>query len=375
MAEQEELTQVRNAVLTWAFENGILADSAQGDEGVGQGDPSILPFEARHAEYFRTRKVVRVLTTDVKREDTLTIYSRLRIAKAKIAELKRLFDAAFADSQIVLEIDISKPYRVDQAVQVYGKFVPIHYAGKRIACCSSVGLGNQRNAGTLTALARSIDEGELFGISCNHVVGGCNTARPGTPIVVPGIQDVSAAHPEIHVIGVHYSAAPMSQGLPAVSDISRNSDLACFRVHDPDRLSSMQGSGEGAYDTPTTFARIREGLPVKKWGRSTGLSRGTVTNIIKGGEYVEYNVTSFYGPLNSQVFKGTVYFNEVYEVAPSGRQFSLGGDSGGLVVSNTTGADRAVGIVVAGGREKSLVLPLKPMLKILGLELVGGHNV
>jgi hypothetical protein len=119
-------------------------------------------------------------------------------------------------------------------------------------------------------------------------------------------------------------------------------------------------------------------LPVKKWGRSTGLTKGRVINIIKGGESVAYDVTSYYGPMNSQVFKGTVYFNELYVVDPSGGPFSLGGDSGALVVSNTGGREdeeKVVGVVVAGGRESSLVLPLKPMLKMLAMELVGQHNL
>lgn len=370
-----EPADVRNAVLAWAHSNGVLAETAFGDEGIARGDPALLPFKPEHAEYFRTRKIVRVYLSGRTRH-RLQVFSRLRVAKTKVDELKQLFNAAFGDSRITLEIDISKPFKVDQAVQSYGQFVPVHMTdGNRIACGSSVGLGNQRNAGTLTALARLGQEDELYGISCNHVVGGCSTARPGTPIVVPGIQDVSADHNDILVIGLHLTAAPMSQGLPSVSDIARNRDLACFRLSDADRLSSLQGSGDEAYDTPTGFARPRESLAVKKWGRSTGLTKGRITNVIKGGEPIDYNVTSYYGPMNSQVFKGTVYFNEVYEVEPSGGPFSLGGDSGALVVSNTKGPEMVVGIVVAGGRDKSLVLPLKPTLKVLGLRLVGNHNV
>lgn len=370
-----ELNELRDAVLAWALQHGVLGESAVGDAGVVRGEPSILPFRPEHAEYFRTRKIVRVLATRRTTRHELIIHSRLRVAKTKIAELTGLFDAAFRDDNVRLKIDLSKPFKVDQAVQSYGRFVPIHLAGDRIACGSSVGMGNQRNAGTLTALARRLTGGdELYGLSCNHVVGGCSTARPGTPVVVPGIQDVSAEHDRIEVVGHHHAAAAMSQGLPSVFDISRNSDLACFRLHDPDRLSSLQGSGEDAYDTPTGFARPRVGLAVKKWGRSTGLTNGRISQIITGGESVDYNVTSYYGPMNSQIFKGTVYFNSVYEVDPSGGPFSLGGDSGALVVTNTGEKEKLVGIVVAGGREKSLVLPLKPMLKLLELKLIGEHN-
>ena len=348
---------------------------AANDEGVQRGDPSILPFEGQHADFFRSRKIVRVTAEarSGRRPHVLKIFSRLKVAQTKIAELTRLFDAELAESSITLQVDVSKPFKVDQKVQCHGRFEPVRRHGGRLACGSSVGLGNQRNAGTLTALATSEQDSEhLYGISCNHVVGGCSTARPGTPIVVPGIQDVSSQHAEIHLIGDHFAAAPMSQGLPSVSNISTNRDLACFELREPGLVTSMQGSGDDAYDTPVTFAKVQAGLAVQKWGRSTGLTRGRISNVIYG-EPVEYNVTSYYGPVYSQVFKGTVYFKEIYEV--EGRPFSLGGDSGALVVTRTAGDEKVVGIVIAGSQQKSLVLPLKPALDVLKLSLVSGHNV
>ncbi len=95
-------------------------------------------------------------------------------------------------------ITTAPSYKVDQSLQTFGPFEPIRRHQGRIACGSSIGIGNQRNAGTLTAIAID-DQEQLFGLSCNHVVGGCNTALPGTPIVIPGIQDVSADSSEITV--------------------------------------------------------------------------------------------------------------------------------------------------------------------------------
>ncbi len=376
-----DLNTVRDAVLAWAARHGVLTPTAASDPGVQRGDPDILPFESQHAEYFRTRNIVRVNAEEGQKRQEIKIFSRLKVAETKIAVLKDLFDKQFVESRIRLQIGVSKPFKVDQAVQSYGRFEPIHRFDGRIACGSSVGIGNQRNAGTLTALARHLEDPDnLYGISCNHVVGGCSTARPGTPIVVPGIQDVSADHDEINLIGVHFSAASMSQGLPSVADISTNRDLACFQLKDPDQVSSVQGSGENAYDTPKTFAGVKVGLAVQKWGRSTGLTYGKVSHILTDGQPVDYNVTSYYGPMNSQVFKGTVYFKEIYEIEPSGglnsstTPFSLGGDSGALVVSRKAPA-RVVGMVIAGGRDKSLLVPLKPALEALKLKLLTGHNV
>lgn len=365
---------IRDSIEEWALRHGILSTSA-GPRGADDGaDVTLVPFSPQHADYFRTRHIVRVTATKSP-SSSVTIFSSQKIARSKEAEMRKVFSEVYGD-KIELRFDVSKPFRIDQAVQEYGRFEPILKHGGLIACGSSVGLGNQRNAGTLTALARGkrSDKG-LYGISCNHVVGGCNTARPGTPIVVPGIQDVSSDHPDITVIGYHARAAAMSQGLPGVFDITRNHDIACFAVNDEAGLTSIQGYGDEAYDTPSSFIDDppQRGLQVKKWGRSTGFTRGEV-DAVSVREYVEYDVTSYYGPMNSQRFRGTVYYKLVYEVSSISGPFSLGGDSGALVVTNDGKKEKIVGMVIAGTRLKSLVLPFQDGLNELGLSIIRKHN-
>lgn len=376
-------TEVRDAILAWAAKNGILAHAAQAAPGVQAGNPGLLPFESKHVEYFRTRNrnIVRVRVERHGFGHIVTVSTRLRLAATKAKELKELFDKAFVDDRITLAVTISRPFKVDHAIEAFGFFQPIHKWRGRLTCGSSIGIGNQRNAGTLTALAKRRpvsgfpEDDRIFGLSCNHIIGGCSTSRPGTPIVIPGIQDVSPEWPHITVVGRHHAAAPMSQGLPSIYQIENNMDLACFELTASSKVSSLQGSGDGAYDTPVVFVdEVTAGLSVKKWGRSTGLTHGTVSNVVVGGEPVDYNITSYFGPMDSQSFKGTVFFDEVYEIDPIGKPFSLGGDSGALVVTDVEEGAQVVGIVVAGAREKSLVLPLAPMLEYLNLELLNQHH-
>lgn len=367
--------EVRDAILAWAAQNGILAYAAQAAHGVEAGDATLLPFGPKHVEYFRTRNIVRVQVQKQGMGHVITVSSRLRIAATKAKELTKLFHKAFESDRIKLAITISRPFKVDNAVQTFGKFQPIHKRRGRLTCGSSIGIGNQRNAGTLTTLAVRADDDRIFGVSCNHVIGGCSTTRPGTPIVIPGIQDVSPEWPHITVVGRHHAAAPMSQGLPSIFQIENNMDLACFELTVPSKVSSIQGSGDDSFDTPTEFVeQVTTGLLVKKWGRSTGLTRGRISSVVVGGEPVEYNITSYFGPMDSQSFRGTVFFDEVYEIDPIGGPFSLGGDSGALVVTDADGAEQAVGIVIAGARERSLALPLAPMLERLHLTLLNGHH-
>lgn len=362
--------ELRLAILSWARRNGILSENVLLER---DGDIGLIPFEDEAVEYFRTRKITRVEADDHR----VTIFSRLPIAKTKSAALRKSFNLVYEQQGIGLSIDASKPFKVDQALQAFGRFEPIRIHKRAICCGSSIGLGNQRNAGTLTALARGKEDRRLYGLSCNHVVGGCSIAQPGIPVVAPSIQDVSVENCDIYVIGDHMRTAQMAQGLPSVSRIDDNRDLACFAIRKNAKLTSLQGIGDDAYDTPTTFASPEVGLPVKKWGRSTGFTRGEISYIGKHGrpEPIEYNVTCYYGPMNSQTFKGTVYYEGAFEITTNGKPFSLGGDSGALVVTDVADDEMVVGIVIAGERRKSVVLPLEPALDDLDLELVSGHNV
>ena len=341
--------EIQDGLLMWAMKFGILMDDALREAASLSGDADLIPFDSSHADYFKTRKIVKINTRRKGSNRIFSLFSRLPIARTKASNLIDSFNKRYRDEGYLLEVGVHKPFKIDQSIK--STFDPIYYHNGLIACGSSVGLGNQRNAGTLTALGRT-SAGAMIGISCNHVTGGCNTARPGTPIVVPGIQDVSPEQHEITVIGVHDFTGPMSQGLPQVFDISTNCDIAFFQINDEQArlLSSMQGSGEEAYDTPTKFAKVEEDLLVQKWGRTTGRTRGRVKKIVSEPESIEYKVTSYFGPTSSQVFNGTVYFSNFYEVESRGADaFSVGGDSGSFVVTDGKGQKvKAVGILIGG---------------------------
>lgn len=371
---QSTITDIKNGLYAWAMQYGILADTAMREVMGLNGDASIIPFDRSHADYFRTRKVIKVsVSNNGSAISKIAIATRLPIARSKRERLSAEFARVFAASKVLLELVVEKPFKIDQNIQ--STYRPLFSHNEKLCCGSSIGLGNQRNAGTLTALARKQD-GQLLGISCNHVTGGCNTASVGTPIVAPGIQDVSPDQNEITVIGLHDSTGPMSQGLPQVFDISSNCDIAFFDINDSDLVCSQQGEGVDAYDTPTKFANVKTGLRVKKWGRSTGLTQGEVSKVVNEPESIEYNVTSYYGPSSSQTFKGTVYFPIVYEVESlSVNVFSAGGDSGSLVVTDNASDEKVVGILIGGNNLKSYVLPIKEILKNRKIELLSKHKV
>lgn len=238
-------------------------------------------------------------------------------------------------------------------------------------CGSSISIGNSREAGTIGCLVRN-ETGQLFGLSNNHVSGACSHAPIGLPVIAPGILDVSPTNPYPFTLGTHVSQLPMHVGDPSIVDYKQNSDAALFRILNPERISSMQ---RWHYDTPNSLMDLVPGMNVQKVGRSTDLKSGVVLGPIVGAIPVNYS-SAQYG------FSGTVYFEPLWMVFGIGDLFSDGGDSGSLVTHvDNMGNRHAVGMVVAGcadnsapGGKRSLILPLRPILDRLKVQLVANHN-
>lgn len=239
-------------------------------------------------------------------------------------------------------------------------------------CGSSISVGNSRAAGTLGCLLRD-GAGKLYGLSNNHVSGGCGNVPAGMPILAPGVLDVHPLGPQPFTIGLHARQLDMTVGDPSSVDTTRNQDAAVFTIVNPDSVSSMQ---RDAYDTPTVIGDLVPGMQVEKAGRTSGFTRGTVHSEIVGPFSVNYKIDE-YG------FTGVIYFEPMFLIVGIGDRFSEGGDSGSLVTAlDANGQRTAVGIIVAGlqdnrapGGTVSVVMPIRPILNQMALSLVSNHNV
>lgn len=240
-------------------------------------------------------------------------------------------------------------------------------------CGSSVSVGNARLAGTLGCLLRDPITGEMFGLSNNHVTGGCNYAPIGLPIVVPGIMDVTPDNPLPMTIGTHARQLPMLMGDPSQVNSALNRDAAVFKLINTDALSSMQ---QNHYDTPSAHLPLAVGMEVQKVGRTSELTHGIVQAQVLGPLAIGYAAPHYN-------FNGSIFFDPLFVVHGIGDRFSDGGDSGSLLTHvDAAGKRYAVGIVIGGcadnsapGQKLSLVAPIEPILAEFALELVSGHNV
>lgn len=238
-------------------------------------------------------------------------------------------------------------------------------------CGSSISVGNARGAGTLGCIVKDA-AGQLYGLSNNHVAGGCNYAPFGLPILAPGVIDVSPHAPKPFTLGLHSRQLPMMIGDPTTVDTTANQDAALFQIVN-DTVSSMQ---QNFYDTPATSMALAPGMRIMKVGRSSGLTVGVVRAALTGPTPIHYSA-------NEYNFNGHVYFDNMYLATGIDDRFSEAGDSGSLVVHETEdGSLHAVGIVVGGtasntvpGGLSSLIMPIEPILRLLQVELVSNHNV
>ncbi len=244
---------------------------------------------------------------------------------------------------------------------------PYYIHNDRYTCGSSIYIGSEKGAGTLGFLARDAG-GTLYGVSNNHVVGGSNYARPGLPILAPGMADVTAGGQDPETLGHHQKAYPFVDGLPDVVDAKSNLDAAIFKIVDEDRVSSMQ---RGSYDTPQACVPLVMGMTVSKVGRTTGITHGEVTSELFDCEPVLYSLDVIGG-------RKIVYFQSLFTIKGNAGAFSSFGDSGSLIIhTDAAGARQAVGLVVAGDENSGicLALSLDRILQHFGVTLAFGHNV
>ncbi|MFM6407989.1 MAG: hypothetical protein ACKPGT_26325, partial [Microcystis sp.] len=211
-----------------------------------------------------------------------------------------------------LEFKVLKSFRAAPGAAPVGAVQTPRRIKGYIPCGSSISLAVMRDAGTLGSLVWVNDK--LYGLSANHVTGGCSNAPVGSPILFPGILDVAPGVEDPLTIGHHYSGLIMSPGnpQPQISAHSpQNLDAAIFSIRDPDTITSLQGD---FYDTPTQVETDLEleDLDVEKVGRTTGHTTGFIESLIVGYQPLSYKLKIFVSASEQIPFEGIVYYKPTY---------------------------------------------------------------
>jgi hypothetical protein len=219
-------------------------------------------------------------------------------------------------------------------VVVSGTVIPYAKPGSGGTLQMGTSTGNDLEcaAGTLGCVV--LKGGNDYFLSNNHVFARQNAGHNGERIDAPGRYD---AHP----ICAQTPACGTLAGFQTISFNNNNTIDAAIAAPDPSRpYTQVMSSG---YDPSSTVVSPAVGLAVKKTGRTSNLTHGTIEAV---------NVT-----IRVQYEGGVATF--VSQIQTAGN-FIRSGDSGSLMVTET--GNNPVGLCFAGGSGASFANPIGPVL-------------
>jgi hypothetical protein len=191
--------------------------------------------------------------------------------------------------------------------------------------------------------------------------GNSRVATAGDPVIQPGLIDVNCTAANAQNVGTLVSGGgslPMGGNAVDVGIAQATSGMV-----------DMTGAILNVGTIGATTLNPTVGLAVKKMGRTTGLTRSSIT-AINGAFSIQYENECAGG--NSFVQS---YTNQIV-IANGGCGFQNSGDSGSLLVEDATTNPRAVGLCFAGsttcnGSAIAIANPINTVLSYLGATMVG----
>src|SRR6266446_3160347 len=186
------------------------------------------------------------------------------------------------------------------------------------------------------------------------VAGGNNTvATTGDPIIQPGLIDVNCTVNDAQSV----ATLVKKTSLPSSNVDCSVGKVVAGRVQTDGSILEI-----GTISHLTTSAAINQA--VKKSGRTTGLSRSSISGL-NATVSVTYDNECAGGTAFTKTFTGQIV------IANSGSKFLNSGDSGSLMVEDITTNPRAVGLLFAGSSTSAIANPIGQVLNFLGATMVG----
>ena len=183
--------------------------------------------------------------------------------------------------------------------------------------------------------------------------GNSRVAQTGDPVIQPGLIDVgcNAANAQNVATLSGIKSLPSSNVDAAIADVIPGmvrTDGAILEI--------------GTLSAQTVAAFINQ--PVKKSGRTTGLTRSTVSGL-NATVSVAYENECAGGAAFTKTYTGQIV------IANRRSKFLAGGDSGSLMVEDVTTNPRAVGLLFAGSSTSAIANPIGEVLSFFGASMVG----
>jgi hypothetical protein len=191
--------------------------------------------------------------------------------------------------------------------------------------------------------------GDVYALSNNHIYAAFNDASIGDNVLQPGPYDGGVDSRD--AIGTLANFVPINFSWRGTNTVD-----AAIALTSTDKLGTATPTDDtGAqlgYGIPSaTTAAATVGMNVQKYGRTTGLTTGTVS-AINANVFVSYGYAG-YARFTGQIVVGT-------------QDFTAAGDSGSLVVAQD-GKNSPVGLVFAGNGANTICNPIDTVLSALSV--------
>ena len=187
------------------------------------------------------------------------------------------------------------------------------------------------------------------------IVSGGNgrVATTGDPIIQPGLIDVScnAANAQ------NVATLVKTSSLPGSNVDCSSATIISGMVNETGAILEI-----GTISKTTIAASVKQ--KVKKSGRTTGLTRSTVSGL-NATVSVTYENECAGGTAFTKTFTGQIL------VKNTRSRFLAGGDSGSLMVQDVTTNPKAIGLLFAGSSSIAVANPINSVLSFLGATMVG----
>jgi hypothetical protein len=201
-------------------------------------------------------------------------------------------------------------------------------------------------AGTISC--RVTDGSAVYALSNNHVYAASNQAHIGDAVIQPGTYDDGTSPAD--------DIGTLSDFEPIKFDGSANTIDAAIAGTDVLRLGNSTPSN--GYGTPKTAIAVPDYyMGVQKYGRTTGLTKGMVWGL-NAAISVDYGSGQY------------AYFTGQIMIASISDSFSLGGDSGSLIVTDDENCN-PVGLLFAGSSYFTYANLIGPVLARFGVTVDG----
>jgi hypothetical protein len=207
-------------------------------------------------------------------------------------------------------------------------------------CCS----------GTLGSLVQI--NGVQYILSNYHVLEGDGESK-GAPVIQPGLVDVNCNSSSAQIVAT-------TSGIKSLPNSNVDAAVA------PVEAGMVRTDGAileiGTISSRTVGASI--GQKVKKSGRTTGLTRSTVSGL-NASVSVQYEGSCAGAVAFTKTFTGQIL------VSNRGSSFLNSGDSGSLMVEDVNTNPRAVGLLFAGNSTLAVANPIGEVLGFFHASMVG----